>query len=128
MGAHPRNGPSESTATSLGSLLRQSNIDELPQLINVLKGDMSLVGPRLDDNPREKRADLADYAARLHFKPGMTGWSDVNGRRCEPETIEQMQKRLKLDLWYINNWSLALDLKILWRACFARTDANIPKS
>lgn len=106
--------------TRIGRFLRRSSLDELPQLFNVLKGDMSLVGPRPhalahDD---EYRTHIADYSFRHHVKPGMTGWAQVNGLRGETASFEQMAERVKFDLWYINNWSQALDLNILLRTCF----------
>jgi undecaprenyl-phosphate galactose phosphotransferase/putative colanic acid biosynthesis UDP-glucose lipid carrier transferase len=106
--------------TRIGRLLRQSSIDELPQLINVLRGEMALVGPRPhavahDD---EYGAMIAGYAFRHHVKPGITGWAQVNGQRGETRRIQDMERRVALDLWYIDNWSLALDLRILWRTCF----------
>jgi Undecaprenyl-phosphate glucose phosphotransferase len=101
--------------TRVGRMLRQSSIDELPQLFNVLLGDMSLVGPRPhalahDDKYVEV---LSNYAFRNHVKPGITGWAQVNGYRGETIRIEQMKARVDRDLWYINNWDLLLDLKIL---------------
>lgn len=106
--------------TRVGAFLRRSSIDELPQLLNVLKGDMSLVGPRphalAHDN--EYKALIAKYAFRHHVKPGMTGWAQVNGLRGETGRLEQMVERVKLDLWYINHWSLAFDISILLRTCF----------
>ena len=106
--------------TRIGRFLRRSSLDELPQLFNVLRGDMSLVGPRPhalahDD---EYRVHIADYAFRYHAKPGMTGWAQVNGLRGETASFEQMAERVKFDLWYINNWSLGLDINILLRTCF----------
>jgi len=106
--------------TRVGKFLRRSSIDELPQLFNVLRGDMSLVGPRPhalahDD---EYRVHIADYAFRHHVKPGMTGWAQVNGLRGETASFEQMAQRVKFDLWYISNWSLGLDLNILLRTSF----------
>jgi Undecaprenyl-phosphate glucose phosphotransferase len=103
--------------TSIGMLLRQSSIDELPQLFNVLKGDMSLVGPRPhaiahDD---EYGKTIAKYAYRHHVKPGVTGLAQVNGCRGETEHLDQMKKRIDWDLSYIDNWSVLLDLKILIR-------------
>jgi len=105
--------------TRIGRLLRQSSIDELPQLFNVLKGDMALVGPRPhaiahDD---QYRALIASYAFRHHVKPGITGWAQVNGQRGETRRIEAMEKRVELDLWYIDNWSLSLDARIICRTC-----------
>jgi lipopolysaccharide/colanic/teichoic acid biosynthesis glycosyltransferase len=107
--------------TGVGSLFGQSGIDELPQLFNVLKGEMSLVGPRPPDTARDNHAKVSTFADQHHFKPGMTGWAEVNGLRGETQTIKVIEKRIELDLWYINNWSLVLDFKILWRACFEHT-------
>jgi len=95
--------------TRPGRLLRRTGLDELPQLWNVLRGEMSLVGPRPDI--LEQAANYTDHdRRRLTVEPGITGWSQVNGRESIgwPERIEQ-------DLWYIDHWSPALDLKILWR-------------
>jgi Undecaprenyl-phosphate glucose phosphotransferase len=112
---------SDSRVTRLGRLLRQTSIDELPQLCNVLRGDMSLVGPRphaiAHDN--EYSEIIANYAFRHHVKPGITGWAQVNGCRGATPQLEQMANRIELDLWYINNWSLGLDLQILLRTAFA---------
>ena len=95
--------------TRVGKFLRHTSFDELPQLINVLKGEMSLVGPRPTLPYQVERYD-ARQRKRLTVKPGITGWAQVNGRNALtwPERIE-------LDLWYVDNWSLWLDLKILWR-------------
>jgi Undecaprenyl-phosphate glucose phosphotransferase len=107
-----RNDP---RVTNLGRWLRRSSIDELPQLFNVLRGDMSLVGPRphaiSHDSEYEKL--IANYAFRHHVKPGLTGWAQVNGYRGETRQIEQMERRVEHDLWYINNWSPWLDLRIV---------------
>ncbi|WP_426609755.1 undecaprenyl-phosphate glucose phosphotransferase [Bradyrhizobium sp. McL0616] len=101
--------------TEIGRTLRSLSIDELPQLFNVLRGEMSLVGPRphalAHDNHFEKL--LRDYALRHHVKPGITGWAQCNGARGETPEIEQMSARVRLDLWYIDNWSLKLDFLIL---------------
>ncbi|SFK54137.1 undecaprenyl-phosphate glucose phosphotransferase [Methylocapsa palsarum] len=106
--------------TRVGQLLRRSSIDELPQLFNVLKGDMSLVGPRphalAHDN--EYKGLIAKYAFRHHVKPGITGWAQVHGLRGETGLLEQMAERVKLDLWYVNHWSFGLDINILLRTCF----------
>ena len=110
----------DSRVTTIGRLLRSSSIDELPQLWNVLKGDMSLVGPRphalAHDNYFESL--LSDYAFRHQLKPGITGWAQCNGARGATPTIEQIAQRVKLDLWYINNWSFWLDLLILIKTMF----------
>jgi lipopolysaccharide/colanic/teichoic acid biosynthesis glycosyltransferase len=108
----------DARVTRIGRLLRCTSVDELPQLWNVIIGDMSLVGPR----PHPMRAKAADklyhevvagYAARHRVKPGMTGWAQVNGWRGETDTIEKIQKRIEHDLYYIENWSIELDLRIL---------------
>jgi Undecaprenyl-phosphate glucose phosphotransferase len=106
--------------TAIGRLLRSASIDELPQLINVLRGEMSLIGPRphalAHDNYFEKV--LSEYAFRHHVKPGMTGWAQCNGARGATPTIERISERVTLDLWYINNWSLWLDIQILIKTFF----------
>lgn len=103
--------------TRFGRLLRHSNIDELPQLLNVLAGDMSLVGPRPHASAHnlEYEKIISNYAYRYHVKPGLTGWAQVNGLRGETQTTDLMARRIEFDLWYISNWSLWLDLKILVR-------------
>ena len=110
----------DSRVTKVGRLLRQSSVDELPQLVNVLKGDMSLVGPRPHAIAHDNRygAAISSYAYRHHVKPGITGWAQINGQRGETRDIADMERRIDLDLWYINNWSLILDFKIMWRTCF----------
>jgi Undecaprenyl-phosphate glucose phosphotransferase len=110
--------------TRVGRFLRITSMDELPQLINVVKGEMSLVGPR----PHALAANAAgvayaraisDYPIRHRVKPGITGWAQVNGWRGETRTIEQIRRRVEHDLYYIENWSLGLDLLILGRTVFA---------
>jgi Undecaprenyl-phosphate glucose phosphotransferase len=101
--------------TRVGRWLRRWSIDELPQLLNVLKGDMSLVGPRphaLSHN-REYEQKIALYARRHNVKPGITGWAQVNGLRGETDSDEKMQRRVEHDLYYIDNWSLWFDVRIL---------------
>jgi polysaccharide biosynthesis protein PslA len=104
--------------TRLGKWLRALSIDELPQLLNVLKGDMSLVGPR-PHPPNTKAEDklfgdvVAKYAFRHRVKPGITGWAQVNGWRGETKTVEQIENRVACDLAYIENWSIWLDLRIM---------------
>jgi Undecaprenyl-phosphate glucose phosphotransferase len=110
----------DSRVKTIGRLLRSSSIDELPQLWNVLKGDMSLIGPRPHALAHDDYFEtlLRDYAFRHHVKPGITGWAQCNGVRGAMPTIEHTAKRVKLDLWYINNWSLWLDLLILVKTIF----------
>jgi undecaprenyl-phosphate galactose phosphotransferase/putative colanic acid biosynthesis UDP-glucose lipid carrier transferase len=101
--------------TRVGRWLRRSSIDELPQFFNVLRGEMSMVGPRphATAHDDEYKQLISTYAYRLHLKPGITGWAQVNGLRGETATVDLMEKRVDFDLWYINNWSLWLDIKIL---------------
>jgi Undecaprenyl-phosphate glucose phosphotransferase len=103
--------------TRIGAWLRKSSIDELPQLFNVLIGDMSLVGPRPHATAHDSYyADLiSEYAMRQHVKPGITGWAQIHGYRGETRTVEMMKARVDLDLWYVGNWSLLLDLLIVLR-------------
>lgn len=110
--------------TPLGAFLRRTSLDELPQFYNVLQGRMSIVGPRphaLAHNEHYK--DMVEsYMQRHKVKPGITGWAQVNGLRGETDTVEKMERRVQYDLWYINNWSLWLDLKIIaltvWKGFF----------
>jgi Undecaprenyl-phosphate glucose phosphotransferase len=110
--------------TRIGAFLRKTSIDELPQLLNVLLGEMSIVGPR-PHALSAKAADrlyeevVAEYAARHRVKPGITGWAQVMGWRGETDTIEKIQKRVEHDLYYIENWSLTFDIKILVLTFFA---------
>ncbi len=109
--------------TRIGAWLRRWNIDEIPQLFNVLTGDMSLVGPRphalSHDRDYEQRISL--YARRHNVKPGITGWAQINGYRGATDTDEKMRKRVEYDLFYIDNWSLWLDLKIIVRTVLSST-------
>ena len=101
--------------TRLGRILRRTSIDELPQLFNVLAGDMSIVGPRPHAVAHDDLYDglISSYAFRQHVKPGITGWAQVNGLRGETREVDQMKARVEHDIWYINNWSSWLDLKII---------------
>jgi undecaprenyl-phosphate galactose phosphotransferase/putative colanic acid biosynthesis UDP-glucose lipid carrier transferase len=112
-----RNDP---RVTRIGRFLRKSSIDELPQLLNVLLGQMSLVGPRphpLALDEFHSRA-IENYEIRQHVKPGLTGWAQVHGLRGETATRDQMYKRIEFDLWYAVNASLLLDAEILVRTVF----------
>jgi putative colanic acid biosysnthesis UDP-glucose lipid carrier transferase len=122
MRVRPRGGdeavqatPNDPRVTPVGNWLRRSSLDELPQLVNVLQGRMSLVGPRphpLWLNEQHKRR-IDAYAQRHRVKPGITGWAQVHGFRGETDTLEKMRKRIEYDLYYIENWSLLMDLKIM---------------
>lgn len=107
----------DSRVTRVGRWLRRTSLDELPQLINVLKGEMSLVGPRphaLAHNELYAKI-IDDYSGRHKVKPGITGWAQVNGLRGETDVIEKMELRVKYDLYYIENWSIGFDILILVR-------------
>ena len=101
--------------TRIGRWLRRTSIDELPQLLNVLRGEMSLVGPRphavAHDHYYEQR--IPEYWERFAVKPGITGWAQVNGSRGETPSLADMQHRVQLDLWYVQHWSHTLDLRII---------------
>lgn len=102
--------------TRVGRFLRKSSLDELPQLLNVLRGDMSLVGPRPHALSHDTYyTNLIDhYASRHKMLPGLTGWAQLNGWRGETQTVEQMAKRVEFDIWYAEHWSWQLDVKILF--------------
>lgn len=102
--------------TLIGGFLRRTSLDELPQFFNVLKGNMSIVGPRPHAvmHNEEYRLLISGYMQRHKVKPGITGWAQVNGYRGETEKLEKMERRIKYDLEYIRNWSVSLDLKIIF--------------
>jgi putative colanic acid biosynthesis UDP-glucose lipid carrier transferase len=102
--------------TRLGNFLRRSNLDEVPQFFNVLKGDMSVVGPRPHMlKHTELYSSIIDkYMVRHLVKPGITGWAQVNGFRGETRTTDQMESRVRYDVWYLENWTFLLDLKIVF--------------
>lgn len=113
----------DSRRTSIGRFLRKTSLDELPQLFNVLKGEMSLVGPR-PERPvfvEKFRNSIPSYALRHKIKAGMTGWAQVNGWRGNTS----LEKRIEHDLYYIQNWSIGFDLRILfmtlWRGFFSKS-------
>jgi len=101
--------------TKIGDFLRRTNLDEFPQFINVLLGDMSVVGPRphMLLHTEQYSALIDKYMVRHLVKPGVTGWAQVTGYRGETRTLEQMEGRVKRDVWYIENWSFFLDIKII---------------
>jgi len=119
--------------TRIGAFLRKSMIDELPQFINVLRGEMSIVGPRPHALAAKAggllyREAVKYYDARHRMKPGITGWAQVNGWRGETRTVEEIHQRVAHDLYYINNWSVLLDLKIiLWTVLGALTSLRRKK-
>jgi exopolysaccharide biosynthesis polyprenyl glycosylphosphotransferase len=108
----------DSRITRIGHFLRRTSLDELPQLINVLLGNMSIVGPRPHALGTKAEGELfvkvvQRYAARHRVKPGITGWAQVSGWRGETDTVEKIRKRVECDLFYIENWSLWFDLWIM---------------
>jgi len=107
--------------TRVGRIIRKLSLDELPQLFNVLAGDMSLVGPRPHAvaHDIEYGAAISNYAVRFQVKPGITGWAQVNGARGVTPTTDIMQDRVNLDAWYVEHAGLALDLMILARTPLA---------
>ncbi len=109
--------------TRVGGFMRKFNIDELPQLINVLRGEMSLVGPRPHAVPHDRKfeREVALYTRRHNVKPGITGWAQVNGLRGPTDTSEKIERRVQHDLHYVDNWSLSLDIWILMLTLFSRT-------
>lgn len=106
--------------TRIGKLLRKTNLDEFPQFLNVLRGDMSIVGPRphmlkhTDDYSKR----INQYMVRQFMKPGITGWAQVNGYRGETKTLEDMENRVEHDLWYMEHWSLWLDARIIFLTAY----------
>jgi putative colanic acid biosynthesis UDP-glucose lipid carrier transferase len=110
-----QSGPKDTRVTRIGALLRLTAFDELPQLINVLKGDMSLVGPRPQAVPHNQAFErlIPAYGRRHLVRPGITGWAQVNGHRG-PTTLDSMRERLELDIYYVEHRSFALDLRILF--------------
>ena len=102
--------------TKFGDFMRKTNIDELPQFINVLKGEMSLVGPRphMVKHTEEYSALIGEYMVRHLIKPGITGWAQVTGCRGETKELYQMEERVKRDIWYVENWTFWLDIRIMY--------------
>ncbi|BBP44318.1 undecaprenyl-phosphate glucose phosphotransferase [Thiosulfativibrio zosterae] len=106
----------DARVTRFGAFMRKTSLDELPQFINVLQGKMSIVGPRPHASAHNEhyRKIVPKYMQRHSVKPGITGWAQVNGWRGETKTLDKMEKRIEFDLYYINNWSLLMDLKIIF--------------
>ncbi|TQV74584.1 undecaprenyl-phosphate glucose phosphotransferase [Aliikangiella marina] len=110
----------DSRLTPIGGFLRKTSLDELPQFFNVLAGSMSIVGPRPHavSHNEEYRQKVSFYMLRHKVKPGITGWAQINGWRGETDTLEKMEKRVQYDLEYIKNWSLWLDIRIIFMTVF----------
>ena len=102
--------------TRMGNFLRKTSLDEFPQFLNVFMGDMSIVGPRphMLHHTEQYSSQVNHYMARLYLKPGVTGWAQVNGYRGEIKNIELMKNRVEHDIWYMENWSILLDIKIMY--------------
>jgi putative colanic acid biosynthesis UDP-glucose lipid carrier transferase len=112
----------DSRITPFGAFLRRTSLDELPQLFNVVAGSMSLVGPRPHAVAHNElyRRKIQGYMLRHKVKPGITGWAQVNGWRGETDTIDKMERRIEHDLYYIQNWRITLDIRILFLTVFGR--------
>ena len=109
--------PDSKRLTGIGKIIRKTSLDEIPQLLNVLKGEMSIIGPR--PLLPEYLPLYNDVQKQRHqVKPGITGWAQINGYRGLTDTLEKMQGRINCDLWYIRNWSIWLDIKIIWLTIF----------
>jgi putative colanic acid biosynthesis UDP-glucose lipid carrier transferase len=120
-GAHvPQAQKNDPRVTKFGAFLRATSLDELPQFINVLRGEMSIVGPRPHAVAHNEayRKQINGYMLRHKVKPGITGWAQINGWRGETDTLEKMEGRIEHDLWYIRSWSVLLDLKIILQTVF----------
>lgn len=107
----------DTRVTAIGRWLRSTSIDELPQFLNVLHGEMSLIGPRPHALAHDAQYGglIEEYACRYHVKPGLTGWAQINGSRGETAQVSDMIRRVSLDVWYARHWSFALDVKILFQ-------------
>jgi putative colanic acid biosynthesis UDP-glucose lipid carrier transferase len=107
----------DNRVTPLGAILRKTSIDELPQFVNVLQGRMSIVGPRPHAVAHNEmyRKLIKGYMVRHKVKPGITGWAQVNGYRGETDTLDKMDGRIKFDLDYLRNWSIMLDLYVIYK-------------
>ena len=116
---------SDPRKTRFGSIIRKFSLDELPQFFNVLKGDMSLVGPRpeIPFHVEHFKEEIPRYLVRQQVRPGLTGWAQVNGLRGDTDIAE----RIRYDIWYIENWTVALDIKILFRTVFGGKMVNDEK-
>jgi putative colanic acid biosynthesis UDP-glucose lipid carrier transferase len=106
--------------TRMGAFLRKTSMDELPQFFNVLKGDMSVIGPRphMLTHTEQYSAIISKFMVRHFVKPGISGWAQIKGLRGGTETNELMEKRVEHDIWYMEHWSILLDVKIIFRTIF----------
>ena len=111
--------------TRMGHFLRKTSLDELPQFFNVLKGDMSLVGPRpeVPYHVEHFKEEIPRYLVRQQVRPGCTGWAQIHGLRGDTDIAE----RIRYDIWYIENWTVALDIKIIFRTVFGGKMVNDEK-
>ena len=116
--------------TWIGKFLRRTNLDELPQFINVLKGNMSIVGPRphMLQEDHEIRKKVPKYRIRQFIKPGITGLAAVYGYRGGTKDLKLMKKRVEHDIYYIENWTLLLDFKIIWMTIFQMVTFRVPNA
>lgn len=112
--------PHDDRITKIGAFMRRNSIDEMPQFFNVLIGDMSVVGPRphMLQHTQEYSAIIDEYMVRHLVLPGITGWAQVRGLRGQTQEKGAMQERVKADIWYLENWSLLLDFKIVFLTCW----------
>jgi putative colanic acid biosynthesis UDP-glucose lipid carrier transferase len=113
-------GANDSRITSIGKFLRQTSLDELPQFINVLQGRMSIVGPRPHavEHNEEYKTKIRHYMRRHKVKPGITGFAQIKGWRGQTDTVHKMRKRVQYDLYYLENWTIGFDVKIIWLTFF----------
>ena len=112
--------PNEQRITKVGTFIRRTSIDELPQFINVLMGDMSVVGPRphMLKHTEEYAQVINKFMVRHFVKPGITGWAQVTGYRGETKELWQMEGRVSRDIWYIEHWTFMLDLYIIYKTVY----------
>ena len=110
----------DSRITEIGKFLRKTSLDEFPQFINVLKGDMSVVGPRphMIKHTEQYSALIKKYMVRQLVKPGITGAAQIRGFRGETKELTEMESRVKWDVWYIENWTFFLDLNVIFKTIF----------
>jgi lipopolysaccharide/colanic/teichoic acid biosynthesis glycosyltransferase len=109
--------------TKIGAFLRKTNLDEMPQFLNVFLGSMSVIGPRphMLKHTESYSEQIDDFMVRHFIKPGITGWAQVNGFRGETKEVGDMENRVKHDIWYIENWNFLLDFKILFLTIYRMT-------